>query len=200
VDAISRRADRTRSLAAISQKREFSKCPAGHFRPFRFRNAQNYRLETNCQFVKAQHWWAFLQVFNKNRIKPYCPIDILQRLLAEIVENKRRLASHLPEGIVRKVDATQLAFIFDTRRHINSIAINVVIVDNNVANIGSDPKHDPLRRSAIAFRHLALQVRRASYCIDGASEFHQHAIACRLDDSAVMLGNYGIDNLVTERF
>ena len=57
-----RSADRTRSPAAISQKREFFKCPPETYPLFRSENAQNRSPETGGQFAKARHWRAFLRV------------------------------------------------------------------------------------------------------------------------------------------
>ena len=47
----------------------------------------------------------------------------------------------------------------------------------------------------IAFEHAALQLDRRAYRLDGAGEFHKHAVAHCLDDTAVEALDHRADQL-----
>src|SRR5690349_8971772 len=66
---------------------------------------------------------------------------------------------------------------------------------NNVAKVDPDAKSDAalLGHRRIAISHPALNLGRASHCIDNAGEFRQQAIACGLDDAPAMPGDLQVD-------
>jgi hypothetical protein len=66
-----------------------------------------------------------------HRIEPYWSVDVLERLLTEVIECKRCLAAHLPKGIVRQVDATGLTFILNTRGQVDPVAKDELIPTRN---------------------------------------------------------------------
>jgi hypothetical protein len=51
----------------------------------------------------------------------------------------------------------------------------------------------------IAVDHCPLHFGGAAHCIDDAREFHQHAVAGRLDDPAAVLSDLRIDELAPMR-
>ena len=71
----------------------------------------------------------------------------------------------------------------------------IVALDDDIAKVDSDPKHEPLadRDTRVALRHAALHLDCTAHRIDDARKFHQYAVTGRLDDSAAMLGDLGID-------
>jgi hypothetical protein len=85
------------------------------------------------------------------------------------------------------------AFTLDACRDIHAIAEDVVAVDN-ISNIDTDAKVDLYYRDRVSFGHLSLHGHRTDYGIYGACELHKHAIAGRLNDTAIVLGNSGIDD------
>ena len=50
-------------------------------------------------------------------------------------------------------------------------------------------------QAGIAFEHAALQLDRRAHRLDGAGEFHQHAVAHRLDDAAMEALDHRADQL-----
>ena len=86
-------------------------------------------------------------------------------------------------------------------RDIDAVAIDVVAVDDHVAEIDTDAENDALvlGDTGIAVDHRPLDLARAPDCIDDARKFHQHAVACGLDDAAVMLADLRIAKLAAMR-
>ncbi len=74
--------------------------------------------------------------------------------------------------------------------------MDVVAIDNDVAQVYSDPQLDPLclGNIGVPIRHRSLNVGRALDRIDDAGELDQHPIAHELDDAPMMLRDLGIDD------
>ena len=68
--------------------------------------------------------------------------NILQRLQTHVVKADIDLAADLTLGVVGNADASRLRDSFQTRSYVDSIAKNVVLVDDNVANVNADAKFD----------------------------------------------------------
>ena len=79
--------------------------------------------------------------------------------------------------------------------------MDVAVLDNDVAEVHTDPESDPLffRCPGIALDHLLLHGNRASDRFDDGRELDQNAIAGGLDDATAMLGDFGIDELTADR-
>ena len=121
--------------------------------------------------------------------------DVLQGLLADVVERDIDLAADLPMGVVGDADAARLGDALEARRDIDAVAENIVVVDDDVADMDADAKFDPEfgRHVDIPLRHRALDFHRTARRIDGTGELDQHAVAGGLDDAAAMRGDAGID-------
>ena len=98
---------------------------------------------------------------------------------------------------VRDADAAGLGQRFEPGGDVDPVAEDVVVVDDDVAEIDADaPLDAPVSgvaalRSAIA----ACTVDRAAHRIDDAGEFDEQPVAGGLDDAAVMLGDRRVDQL-----
>ena len=127
--------------------------------------------------------------------RPHRLGDILQRLRTHIVEDNIDLAADLPLRVIGNADAARLGDPFKARRDIDAVAEDIVVVDDDVADVNADAKFDPrvLRHVGVLLGHGALDFDRATRRIDGAREFDQHAVAGGLDDAAAMRGDGGID-------
>ena len=123
-----------------------------------------------------------------------------QALLADIDEDGRHLAPHLPPSILRNRDATRFSDSLDPRRDVDAVAKNILAVDDNVADIDPDPEPDRIDFGAagIVLPKLSLNFDGASDGVHGAREFHQRAIAHELDDTAAMGGNRRVDQLAPQ--
>jgi len=110
-------------------------------------------------------------------------------LLAEIGELDGDLSSNLIVGGGRDANAARLGDTFKPRGHIDSVAEDVVPLDQHVAQIDPDPEQHPtvMRDAFVALGHRCLHGDRAFYGIDNRGELDEHAIARGLDDTAAML-------------
>jgi len=79
--------------------------------------------------------------------------------------------------------------------------VDVTVLDTDVAEVDADPEGDPLflRRPGIALGHCLLHGESARNRLDDARELDQQAVADRLDDAAVVLGDLGIDKFAAKR-
>ena len=132
-------------------------------------------------------------------IEPHWPVDVLQRTLADVFESEAGLSPDLIERTVREAHSTRFAFTLDACRHIHAIAKDVVVVDDDVTDIDTDAKVDLYDRSLVSLDHLGLHGHRARYGIYDACKLHQHAVAGRLNDAAIVLGDSRIDDFTAVR-
>ena len=90
---------------------------------------------------------------------------------------------------------------FQARRDIDAVAEDVVVLDDDVAEIDPDPEPDPavLGHTGLAIDHRPLQLGGAADRVDDAREFHQHPVAGGLDDAAGMLADLRVDELAAMR-
>jgi len=81
------------------------------------------------------------------------------------------------------------------RGYVDTIAVDVVLLDDHVTEVDADPKRDALvlGRFLVPVDHTALDLDRAAYRVDDTGELRQKPVAGVLDDPAVMLGNLGIN-------
>jgi hypothetical protein len=79
--------------------------------------------------------------------------------------------------------------------------VDVAVLDNDVAEVHSDPEGDPLffRCPGIAFGHPSLHGNCAGDGLNHARELDQQAVAGGLDDAAPMLGYFGIGEVTANR-
>ena len=123
--------------------------------------------------------------------------NILQALLADIIEWHFELVAYLSVGVVGDADATRIGNAFEARCDVHTIAKNIVVLNDDIPDIDADAQLDALvlRHGGIAFDHAPLDVDRTTGGIDCAGEFDQYAIACALDDAATMLCDLGFEKL-----
>jgi hypothetical protein len=90
----------------------------------------------------------------------------------------------------------------DPRGDIDPVAIEVVALDDHIAEIDADAQFDAALCAGIRapLLHRLLHLDCAAHRIDDARKFHQHAVAGGLDDAAVVRGDLRIDELGAQRF
>src|SRR5262249_26577569 len=81
------------------------------------------------------------------------------------------------------------------RRNIYPFAKDVSTVDDDVADIDTNSKLDPLRlrHARITLGHAALDLHCTAQCVDDTSELCQDAIAGAFDDPSSVFTDFGID-------
>ena len=114
--------------------------------------------------------------------------DVFQRLRPHVLKSRIDLAADLALRFIGDADAAGLRDDFETRGDIHAIAKDIVVIDDDVADVNADTEFDPLilRHGGVLPSHGALEVNRAAHCIDGAGKLHQHTVTSRLDNAASM--------------
>lgn len=105
--------------------------------------------------------------------------DVLDFLCAEIVEAEAQLVEHLVAHDAADANAAGLGQRLQPRSDVDAVAENIVVVDNDVADVDADAEPDPLlgRHAGIALGHAALNVDGAAHRIDDTRELEQQSIA-----------------------
>ncbi len=87
------------------------------------------------------------------------------------------------------------------RRDIDAIAEDVVSVDDDVTDVDTDAKLDPLLGGhlGIALGHATLHVDRAADRVDHTGKFQQQAVARGLDDAATVLSDRRVKEFLPMR-
>jgi hypothetical protein len=122
--------------------------------------------------------------------------DILECLQTHILLGDVYLAPNLPTSIVGDTDAAGVGYSFKARGNVDAIAEDVVVIDDDIADVDADPEIDPHCRGDVGVlrRHSALDFDRTARGVDRTRKLDQHAVAGGLDDAAAMRSDRGVDN------
>ena len=84
--------------------------------------------------------------------------NVLEGLRPEVIAGNFDLAPDLPIGVIRYANSAWLGNALQPRGDIDAITENIVVVDDNVADMDADAKFDPLilRQGGILLGHPAL--------------------------------------------
>ena len=129
------------------------------------------------------------------------PGNVLDLLLAQIVEDKGQPVAHLVVDCIGDEHSAGIGQGFDPRGDVDAVAIEVVALDDHIAEIDADAQFDAAVRSGagVALRHRLLHLDRAAHRIDDAGKFHQQPVAGGLDDAAAVFGDFRIEKLAAQR-
>ena len=111
-----------------------------------------------------------------------------------------RRIHQFPHGIVGDTgdrDAACLARGLKSGRYVHAVAVNVITLGHDVAEVDADAKREAfVRRDVdIPFHHPFLNLDGALDRVDDGGEFQQQAIAHGLDDTAVEFRDQRVDQL-----
>jgi hypothetical protein len=134
-----------------------------------------------------------------------CHVDLLVREIGLIAHAEtRRPAWRVTLVAYDPIDADPagLSQSFESRRDVNTIAVDVAPVLNDVAEIDPDTELDapPLRDCSIPFDHFALNFDGATHGIENAGELDQQPVARRLHNAAAVLLDFRVGKLAAQRF
>jgi hypothetical protein len=129
------------------------------------------------------------------------PGDVLDLLLALVFEGEVELVAYLVAHHPADADAAGLGKRLQPRGDIDAVAVDVALVDDDVADIDAHAKLDtPVTgRASIAPGHVTLDIDGAAHRINDAGEFDQHPIPGGLDDPAAVFLDLRIDQLAPRR-
>src|SRR5205823_14268244 len=116
---------------------------------------------------------------------------------AHILENIRELVADLVAHDPRDADPARFGQCLQPRRDVDAVAIDVVILGDDVAQIDPDAELDsPLDGDAgIALGHRVLHLDRAMHRVDDAGELDEETVTGGLDDAATMLPDPAVGDL-----
>jgi len=125
------------------------------------------------------------------------PVDVLQRACAQGTERQGELVADLLVDAGRQHDRAGLRQSLQARREVDRVAEHVLVRHDDVAQMQTDAERLATLggRVDVALEHAALQLDRRAHRLDGAGEFHQHAVAHRLDDTAMEALDHRADEL-----
>ena len=105
-------------------------------------------------------------------------------------------------SIVGNANPTRLCDPFETHSNIDTITKDIIVSDDDITDVNADAKFDPLvlRHIGILFCHAALDVVGTSHGVDHAGELNESAVPGVLDDTSVMLSDFGIEKRLSESF
>jgi hypothetical protein len=122
--------------------------------------------------------------------------DILRLLRAEIGEGHRHLCPDLIPHGARDANPARLRKSFQAGRDINGVTEEIVLLNDNVADVHPDAEPHLLtgRSIRILFGHGVLHRDSTLHSIHGAGEISDKAIASRVENPASMRGDQAIDD------
>jgi len=123
-------------------------------------------------------------------------LDVLDRSFADIFELGGDLAGHLVAHRSRQRHATGMRQRLQARRHVHALAVDVVALDDDVAQIDPDAIADahPLGHFGVPRGDGVLDFDGACHGRHDGSEFHQRAVAHQFHDAPAVLGHLGIED------
>ena len=129
------------------------------------------------------------------------PGDVLDLLFAHVLERDGELVAYLVSYHPADADAARFSQGLKARCDVDTVAEDVVVVDDDVAEIDADPEIDaPFGvHASIACSHFALHFDRATNRIDHAGKLAEQTVACRVDDATAVLLDLGVGNLSPQR-
>ena len=121
--------------------------------------------------------------------------DVLDALRPHVLEAEIELVAHLVAHDAADIDPAGVGQRLDARGDVDAVAVDVVAVDDDVADIDADAEFAApiLRHLGVALAHAALDIDGAAHCIDDAGEFDEETVPGRLYDAAAVLDDLGIE-------
>src|SRR5215469_9176480 len=85
-------------------------------------------------------------------------------------------------------DPARLGQCFEPSRQIDVVAVDVLVVGDDLAEIDADTERDAALMGDIANGHRALPFDRAAHRVNDAGKFDQQSVAGGLDNATTVLG------------
>ena len=131
------------------------------------------------------------EVKGPNRLR-----DVLDALLAQVLERILPHLAHMVAHPARDADTPRQCQRFEARRDIDAVAEDIAVLNHDVADVDSDAElHAVFGRLTLAGDgEVLLDPHGAIEGVDDTRELCQHAVAGGPGDTALMLGNQRIDD------
>src|ERR1700676_915974 len=94
--------------------------------------------------------------------------DVLKALLTQILESEIEFLAYLFTHLAGNADASRLGNTFEPSRNVHAIAVNVVAVADDVAEVDANTKLDPVigLSYGVSLNHSLLHLHSAAYCVE----------------------------------
>ena len=114
--------------------------------------------------------------------------DVFEPLLAHVADIQRELTCDLPIGVLGKADGTRPCQSFDADGNVDTITVNIALVDEDVTYIDANAKFYavPFRNAHIALSHGPLDFHGATDCVHRARKLDESTVARRFYDAATI--------------
>jgi hypothetical protein len=124
------------------------------------------------------------------------PRNVLDLVFAHILERKIELIAHLIMHDAADPDAAWLRQGFETRRDVDAVTIDVLVINDDIAHVQTNPKlNTPFWRNLnIALGHLPLNIDCTAYGVDDTGKLNKDTVARRLDNAPAVFRDLGIDD------
>jgi hypothetical protein len=125
----------------------------------------------------------------------------LDPLFTHVLERDGELVAHLISYHPADADAAWFSQGLKARRDVDTVAKDVVALNNDIAEIDTDAELDAVLglHAGIARGHLALHVDRAANRVDDTGKLAEQTVACCIDDAAAVLLDLGVGDLSPQR-
>ena len=125
----------------------------------------------------------------------------LHPVLAERLEAECDFALDLAIDVAGDADTAGLGQALEACGDVDAIAINVAVLDDDVADVDPDSERDPpvFGKVRLALGDAVLEGRGAFDCVHHAREFDERTVAHQFDDAAVVLGGLGLEEILAQR-
>src|SRR6516165_9714500 len=122
------------------------------------------------------------------RVHPHRPRDILDLLLADVIEGVREPVADMVADGARDADPARLRERLHPDSDIYAVAEDVVLFYDHVAKIDADAEPDPALFGYVRLTvdHPALDLDSATHGVDHTRKFRKQAVAGVLDDPAAV--------------
>ncbi|MEY9790128.1 hypothetical protein ABIE77_004687 [Sinorhizobium fredii] len=115
---------------------------------------------------------------------------VAERPLADIGGREIKLGRDVIMNLLRNADSAGRSDFLEARGDGNAIAMDVVVFDNDVAEVNADTQFQALGAALfVVLRHHLLDCHGAADGIDNARELRQQSVARLLYDPAAMRGD-----------
>lgn len=140
---------------------------------------------------------AHRRIAEDDIVDPDGKFDVLELLVPDILEREIEPVADIVAYRLRYCHAAGLGDAFQPRSDVDPVAEDIVVIDDDVAQIDPDPEFDPpfFGDVGIAAPHSALNLGRAFDRVHDAWKLDQHSVTGQLDDPTLMFRYGWIDQL-----
>src|SRR5262245_9474419 len=127
--------------------------------------------------------------------------DVLQVLRTAILDIEGEFSARMIQHCLGDADAAGFGERLEPSGNVDAIAVYVVVIDDDIAEIDANADVDALVLwdIGITLGKATLERDGALHCINDAREFDKYAVTSGFDDATVMLGDLRIEELAPVR-